>query len=299
MLDLLAAVRPADRIAAYPSIVDLHELLALSQVRTNTRLWVDATDRLVAFALVDQDRNLLFEVDRHAAPPSIDAKIVAWGVTCVRRAMQESGEPLTLDASCRDDDTERMALLEGNGFVIQASRSLRMARSLTEPVPEPQLPPGFRLRHVAGEQEVEEATALVELHRAAFGTANMTVEERLAMMRVPDYDPELDLLVVAPDGRMAAYCMASISREENELSGRKDGYTDPVATHPDFRRRGLARALLLTAMQELSRRGMETALLGTSSENIAMQRAAQAVGFHTVSTSVWYAKQVSQEAAAG
>jgi hypothetical protein len=47
-------------------------------------------------------------------------------------------------------------------------------------------------------------------HRAAFGTEYLTVEERLATMREPEYDPELDLLAVAPDGRLAAYCMCFI-----------------------------------------------------------------------------------------
>ena len=31
----------------------------------------------------------------------------------------------------------------------------------------------------------------------------MTVEERLAMMRAPQYAPDLDLLAVAPDGRLS------------------------------------------------------------------------------------------------
>ena len=64
------------------------------------------------------------------------------------------------------------------------------------------------------------------------------------MMRVPEYDAELDLLAIAPGGRFAAYCLCSISQEENNRTGRNEGTTDPVATHPDFQRRGLAQALL-------------------------------------------------------
>lgn len=39
MLDLLVAVKPAERIADDPSAVDLRELLALPAVQNNTRLW--------------------------------------------------------------------------------------------------------------------------------------------------------------------------------------------------------------------------------------------------------------------
>lgn len=296
MIDLLVAVRPAGRITDYPSPVDLREALALRHVRDHTRLWFDAGERMVGFAFVDRYHNLRFEVDPQAAHPAIESEIVAWGVACVRRAAQKGDEALTLDASCRDEDAGRIALLERYGFVRQETRSLHMVRSLDAPIPTPRVPAGFGIRHVAGEREVK---ALVALHRAAFGTANMTVEERLAMMRVPEYDPELDLLAIAPDGRFAACCMCSISREENERTGRNEGYTDPVATHPDFQRRGLARALLLTGLHGLKQRGMDRAVLGTSSENAAMQQLARAVGYRVQSTTLWFRKPVPQDQGAG
>jgi len=290
MINLLVAARPADRIIDYPSPVDLREILALGNVQDNTRLWFDAEGQIVAFAFVDHYNNLRFEINSQAAQPDTESEIVTWGVECIRRAMQERNESLTLDASCRDDDAERIALLERHGFVMQEMRSLQIVRSLDGPIRRPQVPTGFSIRHVAGEQEVK---ALVALHRAAFGTENMTVKERLAMMRVPEYDAELDLLAIAPDGRFAAYCMCSISQEENERTGRNEGYTDPIATHPDFQQQGLAQALLLTGFQKLKQRGIDTAVLGTSSENIAMQRTAKAVGFRVQFTKLWFAKSVS------
>lgn len=290
MLALLVAVRPADRIADYPGLVDLHELLALGSVQANTRLWFDGEGRVVGFALVDPYHNLCFEIDRPAAGPRIEAELVAWGEACIRRAaVPEDHDPWSLDASCRADDWQQISMLERNGFVRQEVGSLHMTRALDVPIPAPQVPDGFLIRPVAGEQEVQQ---LVDLHRAAFGSENMTVEERLAMMRVPEYDPELDLLAVGPDGRLAAVCMCSISREQNRRSGRNEGSTDPVATHPDFQRLGLARALLLTGLHKLKQRGIQTAVLGTSSENTAMQRAAQSVGFEVTATTLWYAKPV-------
>jgi len=291
MIDLLVAIRPAERIADYPGIVDLRELLALSSVQANTRLWFGAEGQVIGFAFVDHYHNLRFEFDRQAAHPDIEAEIVEWGMARLQRAGQANGEPLMLDASCLADDAERIALLKRHGFVEQTVRSLHMARSLAQPIPAPQLPAGFHIRHAAGEQE---ATALVALHRAAFGTVTMTVEERLAMMRAPEYEAELDLLAVAPDGRLAAYCMCLISQEENARTGRNEGYTDPVATHPDFQRRGVAKALLLTGLQQLKQRGIATAVLGTSSENAAMLRTAQAVGFCVQATTLWFSKPVSQ-----
>lgn len=292
MIDLLIAVRPAERITDYPGIVDLQEMLGTPAVQANTRLWQDAGGQLVGFAFVDAYNNLLFEVAPQAANGENEPQMIAWGVECIRRAKQEKpGEAITLDASCRDDDTGRITLLERHGFVPQTVRSLHMTRPLNEPIPAPQAPDGFVVCHIAGEHQV---AALVALHRAAFGTENLTIEHRLSWMRVPEYEPELDLIAVAPDGTFAAYCMCSISEEENTRTGRNEGYTDPVATHPAFQRRGLARALLLTGLALLKQRGADTAVLGTSSENVAMQQLAASVGFRVQSIKVWFEKRVAE-----
>jgi mycothiol synthase len=100
---------------------------------------------------------------------------------------------------------------------------------------------------------------VVVLHRAAFGTPHMTIEGQLSWMRMPEYDPTLDLVAVAPDGALAAYVLCSISEQENLLAGRRVGYTDSVATHPKFQRRGLAKALLVKGLNLLRQRGMEIA----------------------------------------
>ncbi len=116
----------------------------------------------------------------------------------------------------------------------------------------------------------------------------MTIAERLTWMRSPDYDPTLDLVAVAADGSLAATCFCAIYKEANRLSGRNEGATDPVATHPAHQGRGLARALLCTGMAALAARGVERAVLGTSSDNLAMQAAARAAGYRVESERVWF-----------
>jgi mycothiol synthase len=290
MIDLLVAVRPAERIVDYPSIVDLREMLDTSEVQANTSLWEDGNGQLVSFAVVRLTYGtLFFEIAPQACNGDLAAQMVAWGVERVRNAGQESKEPTSMRMSCRDDNLERVALLERLGFERQEQYTLHFARLLSDPIPEPQVPEGFGIRHVDGEHEAE---ALVALHRAAFGTENMTVEGRLSWMHTPDYDPELDLVAVTPDGALAAYVFCSISEEENALTGRGDGTTDPVATHPAFQRQGLARALLLTGFHLLKQRGVETAHTSTGSWNVAMQRAARSVGYCVESKTIFFEKQV-------
>ena len=165
-----------------------------------------------------------------------------------------------------------------------------MSRSLNLPIPEPQLPPGFIIRPMGGEVEID---AYVALHRAAFGTEIMTVEYRRTIISAPDYIPELDLVAVAPDGDLAAFCVCQIFPDDSpRAGGLKEGWTDPLGTHPAYQRLGLATALLLTGMRLLKARGMDTAILGTSSSNLAMQHTARSVGYQDASNTLWYSKSV-------
>ena len=95
-----------------------------------------------------------------------------------------------------------------------------------------------------------------------------------------------------PDGILAAYCVCFIDGEENALTGQLHGYTDPIATHPDFQRRGLSKALVLAGLSLLKERHVQTACLGTSSDNVAMQLTAESVGFHVTKNVFWYNKPI-------
>lgn len=289
MSALIANARPRAWHSDYPAANDLGELLTEPVIQRHTRLWHDARGALLAYALLDESNNLWFDILPDARNANLDAEIFLWGVTCLRERNAETDAANTLDASCRVEDTDRVAWLEQFGFVRQAVETIHMERDLREPLDAPILPDGFSIRSVIGESEAE---ALAALHRAAFGTDYMTAEKRLVWMRAPHYDPALDLVAVASDGELAAYCFGRIDRDENARTGRAVGWLDPLATHPRYQGRGLARALLQHGLTWLRARGMDYAALGTRSENVAMQRAAFAAGFVVESTRAWFSNSL-------
>jgi mycothiol synthase len=289
VLDLLNAVRPAEWSNDYPNSADLQEAMARPSIRERTRLWMDDRGHFAAFAFVLEPYNhLVFEVTPEAELEIVSG-LITWGMTYAA-CSSDLGAEESLDTSCREDDRRRVALLERQGFRKLNENTLQMARKLDRPISPVRLPEGFRIRPIKGEQEVD---AIVALHRAAFGTSKMTREERLAIMRTPEYDPALDLIIIAPNDRLAAYCTCSILAAENKRSGMKIGHTDPVAVHPDFQRQGLACALLLKGTQLLKDRGMDLAMLSTSSDNLAMQRAAESAGFRVYSKRIWFSKTLT------
>jgi ribosomal protein S18 acetylase RimI-like enzyme len=283
IIDFTFKIRPSDHLNDYPAKVDLEENLASAEIQANTRLWFDGK-QLIGYAYVDEFRNLRWEIESHYVE-RFGREIVEWGESCILR-MLAKGDTSTLDASCREDYTARISFLKKHGFCQTDDLTVGMIRRLNEPLPEPELPVGFVIRPVKGTQEAE---AIASTHRLAFGTDYMTTENRLAIMNTSEYYPSLDLVAIAPDRTIAAYCTCS-ANEEN-----KEGSTDTVATHPRFQRMGLARALLLTGLQLLKERGIEMAGLGTSGDNIAMQKTAESVGFVTKYRVLWFEKKVDRE----
>ena len=279
IIDLLSKYRHPEHRNDYPTKVDLEENLASETVRANMRLWFD-DDRPIGWAYVDDFGNLRWEFDTHY-DELIGKEIIAWGESCIRKLNEET---ITLDTSCREDYAEKVSFLKRYGFYKTEVTSIAMARDLSEPIPDPKLPSDFIIRPIVG---VEEAETVASTHRAAFGTDYMTTERRLAIMNSSEYDPSLDLVLVAPDGTIAAYCSCSVNETE------KTGDTDPVAVRPRYQRMGLARALLLRGMQLLKERGMISAHLGTSGNNIAMQKTAESVGFTMEYTNLWFSKEVN------
>ncbi len=271
------------RLEHPPTVEDFEEVIQLTSTREAARLW-RARGRLAGFAFVDDYNNLQFEVDPEFETDRLVEEMVGWGVVLMQQRNQAAGAKETLDHCCGAEHSRRIALLERLGFARQPLCTLRYERSLEEPVAPVELPPGFRLRCVEGEHEVERLAAL---HRAAFGSERMTVEQRLAIMRAPQYRRDLDLVAAAPGGEMAAFCVCGFE------AGREDaGYTDPIGTHPRFQRRGLGKAVVTACLQALRNRGVKTVQLGTSSENQAMQRLAESLGFGLIAEKLWYSRQV-------
>jgi ribosomal protein S18 acetylase RimI-like enzyme len=289
MIDLTQALRAVGQ-KVYPIATDLYEELAEAEVQVTARLWENDGGQLVGFAYVSRYQNLVDVFDAREITPALESELIAWAVSAVQRRNQEKGETQTLDASSPEEDRARQAFLERFGFKQQEETSLLLARSIDASLPAPQLPPGFTIRPMGGAAEVE---VYVALHQAAFGTQMMTVEYRRTIMSAPDYLPELDLVAVAPNGDLAAFCVCQIFPDDTpRAGGQKEGWTDPVGTHPNYQRLGLARALILTGMGLLKARGIDMVVMGTSSKNIAMQRTAEAVGFHRVSNTLWFCKAV-------
>jgi ribosomal protein S18 acetylase RimI-like enzyme len=105
-------------------------------------------------------------------------------------------------------------------------------------------------------------------------------------MQSPVYDPELDVVAVAPDGRIGAFCIVWPDPVN------KVGLFEPVGTHPDFQRRGLGKAVMSEALRRLRERGMTEACVCTNANHTPAVRLYESVGFRTVDIHLTYTKDL-------
>ena len=178
-----------------------------------------------------------------------------------------------------ESDAATVTAVERRGFHAQAEGVMsHMVRSLADDVPAPSVPDGYRLRTVRGEEDV---VARVEVHRAAFAPSRVVPESYRRTMREWPYRADLDFVVEAPDGSFAAFCLCWLD-EDNAL-----GEFEPVGTHPDHRRRGLARAVCLAGLRGLREAGAETAVVYSVAGSHAESLYA-GLGFETISRHIEY-----------
>lgn len=235
------------------------------------RLWEDDAGAIIGWALVIPQQS--FEVQSHDAAVIVEA--LAWVETSQALGSTEIW----------DDDTFRAALFARHGFAPDPN-ALPYAvtlRALDDLPPVPRLPEGFSLRAAAG---VHEAAALAAVHAGSFGS-QWTPALYAQVMAAPGYAAEREFIVVAPDGRFAAFAVTW----HDTLN--KLGYFEPVGTHADFRRLGLARALMIHAMHAMRAAGMTqvSVVHEAAEENPASAALYAGLGFKQQSSTRLWVKQ--------
>lgn len=248
----------------------------------NISLWVDAQGQLVGWVVLQTP---FWTID-YICPPQVEQSLfpemLAWANERARQALDTPhGRPVWF-VNVFASQTHRIQTLEAAGYTDQSDvgedswSKVFMQRPAEMPVKSYTLPKGFVMRPLAGECEVQ---AYVELHQATFETKNMTVGWRQRTLRHPDYPPELDIVIAAPDSRLAAFCVGWLSKAPG---GALIGQVEPLGCHKDFRQYALGRTVLCEVLRRLQSSGTESIYVETDNyRNIAF-RLYGLVGFQVI-----------------
>ena len=186
--------------------------------------------------------------------------------------------------ACQCDDDRSRALID-LGWTFDTKAEYVLNRRPLQDVPDPQLAEGYRIRTVRG---LDEAADIAKLHLDVFTKSGWTEELYRKNMENPGYKPEREYLAVDPHGNLAAFTITWF----DELN--KTVLFEPVGTHPDHRRKGLARALMFTVMQDLKIKGFETALVQNGCSNEASKSLYLGMGFKPWQREDSYVKKIGK-----
>jgi mycothiol synthase len=314
LLDLKRVCTTAENIYDFPTISDLRVLLTPLTAKSTgarppwedeqvtmiahlhrraltqqaTMLW-ESDGALVSYALIASPSIVLtFQVHPQARDKGIEQEILTWALEGIQTQASRRGRSFSLWCRCHNSETARRTLLEEAGFRPRW-QDLRLVSSLASPLPVATLPPGFVLRQGVHGNELEQYQ---ELHRAVFDGMSMGLDDHQS----PDYQTDLDLIVVASEGSFVSFCLCHLKQVADDSGDYSVGEICVIGTHPAYRKQGLGRTLLLTGMRLLKERGAIAAFLETEQGNTEAMHLFTSVGFRTVSAWQWLIKEISPSA---
>jgi GNAT superfamily N-acetyltransferase len=185
----------------------------------------------------------------------------------------DDGQQRQLHMFVHEYNVQRRRLLEQRGYekLTWGGVGLRL-RFGTWPLPDPVLAAGYALR-TTRPGDASDYQRVADILNAAFNRSIHTAREaRLFMTTSPSFRHDLDLVAEAPDGSFASY----VGVTYDEINRR--GIFEPVCTHPDHRRKGLARSLMFEGLRRLKTLGATDAYVGTG-DAVPANQLYESVGF--------------------
>ncbi len=173
-----------------------------------------------------------------------------------------SGEGNNISALAYDWDEERQQQLTKRGYKNQKRIEEVRIYDLGRDYPEPELPDGFRIRSM---KEVGDPQARVYLENNIWD-ASLDMAWFKGKSSAPSYSLDLDLVAVSPSGKLAASSLVWL------YPTTRTAEIDPLGTHPEFRRLGLARAMVLESFKHMQAHDMQYAYIASDTQNNAINR---------------------------
>lgn len=247
-------------------------------------LWETEAGQLVGVVHPDYpgDASLQLHADFRRC---IEEDMIAWAETHLSAPVENTsndGHARQLDIDVYEYDSPRQRLLEKRGYEkMTLGGVFRRLRFGKKPLPQPAIAEGYIVR-TTRPNDPSDAQHIADILNAAFNRSFHTGKEVLNFMtHSPSFSHDLDLAAEAPDGSFAAY----ISLTYEPVN--RYGVLEPVCTHPDHQRKGLARALILQGLRRIRAMGAMDVYVGTG-HGRAANHLYEAVGFDEAYTSyVW------------
>jgi mycothiol synthase len=161
------------------------------------------------------------------------------------------------------EDVLHRDVLTQRGYTRSSYKAEHMrSRSLTQPVPDSVPPGGYTVRALGDESELPARSWLSwkGFHPDEPDDKYEGWEWYKNVQRIPLYRRDLDIVAVASDGELSAFCTVWFD------DVTRTAVFEPVATHPDHQKRGLGKAVMSEGLRRVQKLGANLATVSSYSD---------------------------------
>jgi GNAT superfamily N-acetyltransferase len=196
----------------------------------------------------------------------IGTALFRWNEARLREiAADHQAEDKRFEIFANDRNAGATALALQNGYEPETYMA-EMIRPTVDDLPDHRLPEGLEIRPVTSDQMRTIWEADMEAFRDHWGYVEPTEAAYQQFLAFAYNDPTLWKIAWDDEG-VAGQVKSFINAAQNEEIGRQRGWTEAISTARRWRRRGVAKALIVESIRELAERGMTEVALGVHTEN--------------------------------
>jgi GNAT superfamily N-acetyltransferase len=232
------------------------------------QLWGTGDGRLAGFVLSEGPGDAHLNV--HPDFRHMEGEMLDWALD---NLATPAADGMHLEVYTYEYDVLRQRLLAARGFEKTPYWGMiRHMRLGERPLAQPVVAAGYTLRTTQPD-DLADCQRMADLLNAAFRRDFHNAAEYHNFCRfAPCFHPDLDLVAVAPDSSFAAYVGVPYD------AANRRGIFEPVCTHPDHQRKGLAGALMHEALLRLKALGAVDATVDTG-DMVPANRFYDSMGF--------------------
>jgi GNAT superfamily N-acetyltransferase len=240
---------------------EMYHPLTGFEAEADIRIWEGDDGGLCGFVFYRPPNNPEFLLRTGLYGSHVEDEMIQWSLS---RAVERG--VTSIETSCLDRDTARAEFLCRHGFTKTDDVCVLLERSLAEPLPVCQLPQGYSV------------VTLAERPELACGIPESGLAQDLykRIQQAPGYKADLDVRAFYHDTLLASGCTCWYDEVDH------CGQFQPVGTKEGHRRKGLASAVMIRAMENLRRYGADRVLVWTDRSFDLAVRLYQSLGFGVV-----------------
>lgn len=216
---------------------------------SRAHLWKDDVGELAAF-LIRDDYFIYPQVQypfRHLEDRLLEWAENNWG-----------GEESQINTMVYNWDNQRQELLAKRGYENRGAIEDVRIYDPGKFYPDMILPHGYVIRSLA---EYGDSKARVDLENSVWN-AKLDDAWYRGKSSAPGYESGWDLLVISPEGKPVAACLVWL------YPGNQAAEIDPLGTHPEYRKLGLAKTLLLESFKRLNTIGVQRVYIASYTQDL-------------------------------